>query len=165
MDRYSVVKKYIDGVAITGYYLVDPKGDERLLKSDDVLKLAKQKKISNASVVLDADKSEWVLCVDGGINGLETVYKKQSKKFRVQGRIINSLGDCTGYILRDENDKAMKASLKKVWELAHNGTIQDIKGGICKGYKIIQGTKAGDSEGSTFLSDLPKMKEREGELR
>ena len=136
MSQYTIIAKKLHGINIQGFLIEDDEHNEKVISYDECAKLARIDKISNAKMILDVTNGEYILSVDGGYTGLETLHSEY--KYKASGRLIKN-NKCVGYTLVDNSGKSYKISINKVWELASNNEIENLKGVIINKHKILKG--------------------------
>lgn len=150
---YTIINKCYDGLNIISMTIKTEQGETKLVKYEDIIKLARAEKISNAKAILDTGQNRYILCLDGSIKDIETIYKNNSMHLEILCRLIDNKGKCIGYKVRDNKGKLYKLSIQKTWELAVNNTIEGVKGRIISNHKVII------SNDEQLLKNLPKLVE------
>lgn len=147
---FTITGRYIQSFEVVGYFAIDNKNNkERLLKTQDVIKLAKLSKIDAEYIKLD-DKEYLYIAPDKKI---KDIFESRTKMDIVY-RIVDSTDKVTGYSCKDENNRSYKVSPEQLWELAYNGAVNNAKAVICGNDKAILGKEIS-------LIDLPKIENRQ----
>jgi hypothetical protein len=145
---YKVTGKLIKNLEIYAVTAIDEDNeDNKIFTYSDAVKLARRNELSNARAIVSSADGSFMLAVDGGIDKLPTW--STNRKATIIGRIVEN-GACTGYKVISADGKELNIQSDKVWELADQGRIQDIKARLTnKGKALI-------SSGDTDLSTLPE---------
>lgn len=148
---YKIKNKYIKGVNIEGFTISNDEGNEKFIKSEDMIKIALSGKIENASVVLNTENSEYILEVHNGLDSIETITKLNDIMLTLQCRILDKEGVCIGYKAKDESGKSYNLTVNKTWELALGQAIYGIEALSINGIKVLK------SKDGFNLKDIPKI--------
>jgi hypothetical protein len=150
-NQYTVINKCFDNINLIGFTIQSEEGTKKLIKPEDVVKLARGNRLTNAEFMLDTTSGEYIARIENGVTNLPTIYKNSDLKLTLICRLIDSSGKCIGYKARDNTGKAYKLSINKTWELACNNNIEGVAGRIACDKKIL----VSDNEHS--LKELPKL--------
>lgn len=148
--KYTVINKCFDNINIVALTILNSDGNTKLIKLSDAIKLARGDKLSNAHCILDTSTGEYMICINNGINNLESICKNNSLRLTLMCRIMSS-NKCIGYKARDTNGKTYNLSIHKTWDLAINHNVNDVEA------KVINGKKVLISKNNFELAKLPKM--------
>lgn len=151
-SQYRIVAKEIKGISLTGFTIEKEDGTKKNISLQDAIKLARSNKISNATAKFDVLNSEYMICVENGINTLPYSDRTKSIKLSLLGRLIGTEGNCIGYKAQDDKGKTYKLSISKVWDLAEQGSIVGIRAKVSSKCRVIESTD------KCNLSELPIFK-------
>lgn len=150
--RYTICAKCFDELKLIGFRVVDDDSNSRILKYDDVVKLARGDKIENAGYYYDTTIGSYILDIFDGLESLDTEFKNSDVELTLKCRIIDSKSKkCIGYKADDKSGKSYKLSIGKTWELAYNHRIIGVEA------KIIGNSKVLKSSTENMLEQLPKL--------
>lgn len=148
--KYEIVDIHLDGLVISKFTLLELGSNKRATASyNDVITLARNNKIKNASAFLDITSGSYLLNVDGGVNNLP-VHK--TVDLTLTSRIISN-NKCIGYKAKDISGRTFTISIEKIWELASIGCVKGVTAQINNGRKVLL------SNDSVLLKELPILKE------
>lgn len=151
MNKYKILNKEFKGINIIGYTILNEEGKTKLVKLQDMIKLARVDKLEDTHAVFDASDASFVLHYIPGIVTLENSDRSNGVNLKLTARIISE-NKCIGYKAIDNNtNKNYKLSIEKVWELAEQGSIIGVKG------TYINNKKTLISDSDNKLIDLPKI--------
>lgn len=148
-SQYKIISREIKGIETVGVVIENDDGNTKNISMDDAIKLARSDKISNAHAILDTVNGKYILCVDCGIDKLENIDRTRGIKLSLVSRLISSDNKCIGYKAQDGKGKVYKLSIEKVWELAEQGSINNIEARINNNSKILVSAEEG------YLANLP----------
>lgn len=150
--KYKVVARYMDGVKVIGYGLVDNAGNKHLLPKDVVENLALSKNIVNCTaqryknvIVMKGTNCKLtqlpvIEANSGKVRGADEAARKKVIKNQVTlvGRIIN--GKATiGYVVRTPDSNEKKISRDKVLTLARQGKVSNARAQLYGDKLILRG--------------------------
>lgn len=150
-DRYTVTARYMDGVKVTAYHLVDAYGNGRKVDRNVVAQLALDKLILNVSaqmynntIVIKGIKCKLTDLpvideISGKIKGEQDNKSKQNVgKYSIIARIL--LGKSIyGYVLSNVNGDKKKVSRDVVLNLARDGKIINARAQLYGGKMLLRG--------------------------
>lgn len=139
----KLVYKVIKGISTVRYGVVPH--ELELWTDDDVTEQTSQEFIQTIKNV-GVDGFRVVKCdgVDrlvfsGNWSDIEIRQDKEGKTFSLFCRLIDDSGDLIGYMCRDSGGSKVRMSTDKVWEIAFDGRIDNVKAEIINGEKSLTG--------------------------
>lgn len=151
--KYKIVAKQIKGIRTVGFSIENSEGHRKNIDTQDTIKLARSEKLDNATSVYDAVNGEYLLDIKDGLNSIEKSDMSKGIKLKILGRLVDSnTGKCIGYKTQDKKGKVYKLSISKVWDLAEQGSIDNLKAKVFNGRKVLIGIN------DVKLSQLPIIK-------
>lgn len=145
--KYKIVGKQFTGMKVTHLVIENEEGKHKSLEYENIIKLVKADKISNAHLEIDTTSGEYMLITDDKVSELKEI-KKSNMEIELISRIVDSDDKCIGYKAHDNNGKQFKLSIDKIWELATEGNVNGVIGCFDGTNKIIKGEQ---------LNKLPKI--------
>ena len=113
------------------YICENDDGNIEELKTNQLLDLIAEDKVSNAHTILSDDQN-LIIWTDDDIEE-----EKQAVKYTIEEKIFSE-DKIVGFKVKDTTtDKILKLSQGKVWELAANGLVDNCEARINNGVKII----------------------------
>lgn len=133
--EYTITGRYIQSLEVVGYYIRDNKtSKEKLLKTQDVIKLAKLNKVN--AELLECDGKEYLYIADE--KDIENIFESKNK-MNLQYKLADIQGNITGYNCINDAGKSFRFEPSKFWEVAYNGMIENVRAIVCNGTKAIVG--------------------------
>lgn len=133
--EYTITGRYIQSLEVVGYYIRDNKtSKEKLLKTQDVIKLAKLNKVN--AELLECDGKEYLYIADE--KDIENIFESKNK-MNLQYKLADIQGNITGYNCINDAGKNFRFEPSKFWEVAYNGMIENVRAIVCNGTKAIVG--------------------------
>ena len=148
--KYKIVGKEYSGIEISSFVIENESGQIKSISLNDIVKLIRGDKILNAKCILDTDTGNYVVSINDGLDKLKEM-PKNNTSLTVTARLFDN-DKCVGYKVCDKNGKNYKLSILKVWELASQGCINNIKAKIINNNKVLISTDDLD------ISTLPIIK-------
>lgn len=149
-DKYTIVARYMDGVNVIGYHLIDSNGNGLTVTKEDVKQLALNKMLLNAvgqrykdDIVIkgiNCKLSELpVIDVSSGkLKGNDIRGKMDLYKFKIVGRITKGK-NTIGYVLRDPQGMERKVKRSDVLKLAREGKLSNARAQAYNGKLLLRG--------------------------
>lgn len=150
--KYKVVAKEFNGIEVSSMIIENEDGKRKKILKQDIIKLARGGKLSNAQSLFDYVNSEYIVAFDDTLLNIETIDRSNGIHLNLSARLIKD-DKCIGYKAVDDKGKSYKLSIEKIWELAEKGSVNNIKAKINGKHKVLV------SYGDTQLKDLPIIKE------
>lgn len=147
--KYTVVEKDMNGIEIVGYTIESPTGNRKTLRTDDIIKLARGNKLSNANALLDTSCGKYILSFDNSLESMKRHIRSDNLEISILGRIINN-NKCIGYKAVDNNGKKYNLTISRTWALVEQGVVKGLIAKINGTNKVLIGTD------ECVLEDLPK---------
>jgi len=145
-----VVSRVVNLISTDGFIVETEGGKSQPIDKANTIKLAKSGKLSNVEVVL-GENGEDLLLIDEGMSQLPSIRNTLGEKLTLAYRIVDADGKCIGYKVSNGKGQLKKLSIKKVWELAVNDHIDNVKAYISNNKLVIS------SINNFRLSDLPRI--------
>lgn len=133
-NRYKVTETVYNGVELVGYKVIDCKDNKKLtLRYEDVARMCREQRISNAKVVL--------------FNGVYRVIVKEDVKIADRGkenlsliRITNEGGQKCAYIKDSNKERSIRVNCRELWGMTKSGRVNHVRAVVIKeGDKIKKG--------------------------
>ncbi len=153
-DKYKVVARYMDGVKVLGYHLIDSYGNGQPVKKDIVEQMAMEKQIINciaqrykgAIVMKGTDCKLTALPVidanSGKVKGADQVSEESKNKNKLEITARITKGKVTvGYVLRDRKGVEHKVKREDVLTLARDKKIINARAQMFNGELVLRGIK------------------------
>lgn len=163
VDKYTVVARYMDGVKVVGYHLIDSQGKEHAVTKETVEALALNKSLLNVSgqrykndiVIKGVNcKLSELPVIDahsGKLKGEENNKKKSSPgKFTLTARITKGKST-VGYVLKDAAGVERRIKREDVLLLARDGRLANARAQSYEGNLLLRGV-------GFELAQLPTIK-------
>ena len=151
--KYKVVAKQVSGVKTVGFTIENSDGHRKNIDKSDTVKLARSGKLANAVSVYDSVNGEYLLDIENGLADLEKADMTKGIELKIIGRLVDdNTGKCIGYKTQDKKGKIYKLSISKVWDLAEQGSIDDLRAQIFNNSRVLIGING------LKLSQLPIIK-------
>ena len=133
--KYTIVGRYIQDLEVIGYYIRDNNtSKEKLLKTQDVIKLAKLNKVN--AELLECDGKEYLYITDD--KDIKNIFESKNK-MTLMYKFVDIQGNIVGYSCKGENNRNFRFTPDKLWEVAYNGMITNVTAIVCNGQKAIKG--------------------------
>lgn len=143
--KYKVVDRYINNLVVTKYTIENTEdGNMLTIAKEDLIKLTLSNKVADANVVVDTVNNNYILILNNDIP------IHDNNRFNIICRIVSN-NKCIGYKVRGNDNKNYRISIAKAWELACNGSINNLEAKIIANKKILR------LKDGTSLNELPKM--------
>mgnify|MGYP000844166138 CR=1 FL=1 len=121
--KYKVLGKYINGIEITGYGLIGEDGNTLKVKLSDFQEMVKNNLVEGFKHI-STETKDYVIPRDGLESKIEVLNTKQ---FKIKDRVVDKDGHLIGYKVTDSDNAELTLSKGKVWELAFEGTLEDVR--------------------------------------
>ena len=118
---YRVLGKYVNGLEITGFGVVDANGDVLKVKPEDFTNLVKKGLVQGFKCI-EVDGENYV--VPKGLL-MSQIQILNSAQYNLKSSILNDADQVIGYEVISEDGNVLKLSKGKVWELAFEGVIKN----------------------------------------
>jgi len=125
---YKVIGKYINGVEISGFGVEDEEGKFLKIKFSDFIALVKRGVVEGFKYI-NIEGQEYVLPKNRLMSQLPTLNKEQ---YEIEDRVFDSEGKVIGYIVITDEGKRLKLSKAKIWDLAFEGLVKNVRVGYDK---------------------------------
>lgn len=117
---YKVVAIIMDGVTIKGYKLKKAESNETVnIPSNKMIEMVKSDEIDGVSIVEDGGYEFLV-----GLN-MRDLMIESSVNVKLVDKIKDESGNVIGYQVTDNKENEKKISVKKAWNMAANGCIEN----------------------------------------
>ncbi len=158
---YKIVGRYMDGVQVIGYQLMDSNGNSIRAKKSDVERLADEGFVENCRVIeyngVNYIKGVGIRISELPVMNLRTGEIKNSQagdtdsiaKLVITTRLMRG-NSVVGYMVKDASGKQYRLSKEKVWQLAREKAISNAMAQVSGQQKILRGV-------GIELRDLPAI--------
>ena len=140
---YKIVGRYMDGVSIVGYHLIDANGNSDKVSKKDVEKLAGAGLIANCTIV-EYEGSNYIRGIGIKISEIPVMNIRNTNNLNTKSNLMIKCkilsGDrLIGYGVVDIHGKEYKLSKEKIWQLAREKSIVNAAAQVVNNQKRLVG--------------------------
>lgn len=148
--RYTLVGRFMDGVNLVGYQVMDTHGNPSSVAKDRAIGLARSNLINNARLVEDrATNKSYLVGVGVKISQLPALNMRTGAAKNISqdhgsmttlaviARIMSGT-KVIGYVVKDAKGQEYNLSQEKVWQLAREKLVSNVVAQMDKRHKILR---------------------------